>query len=162
MFDLDKILNNIIYSKTVSCVVGNPILVSVIIVSIILIIILFMFKKPEYEDDDDEDDSDETFWKKLVKVGIYMLIPVLTIIVVHYKNLEKEMESKYENQATDRIISETLQTVNAAAEITPADNIKVPPPSMVPGEGFSGGDTDPYQDIIVPALVAKKTLKTEL
>ena len=138
MFDLDKILNDIIYSKTVSSIVGNPVYVSIIIVTIILIIILFMFKESDDSDSEDEDDDKDKrssdFWKKMVKVGVYMLIPVLSIIVIHYKNLEKEMENRYENKATERIVSDTLQpAVTASSEIVS----QLPPPSLG-NEGFSG------------------------
>jgi hypothetical protein len=109
MFDLDKIFSDIVYSKTVSDIFGNPVLVSIIIVAIILLIILFMFKKPE--SDDEEEEEDDNFWRKMVKAGIYMLVPVISIIIIHYKNLEKEMESKYENKTTERIINDTLQPI---------------------------------------------------
>ena len=109
MFSLDSFFNDIIYSKTISGIVCNPIYVSVLIVLIVLIIIFFMFN----EDDDDDEDN---FWKKMIKTGFYILIPTLIVIVLHYKNIEKEMEHNYENKSTENIVNQSLVTGNPYVE----------------------------------------------
>ena len=97
MFDLDQLVNSIIYSQTSSQIIGNPIYVSIIIVTFLLIMIIFMFK---------EHDPDE-FWPRMINTSIYSMIFVLSIIIIHYKNLEKEFETRHESGSLNNLIQST-------------------------------------------------------
>ena len=97
-FSLNEFLNDIVNSNRVNAVFNNPIYTAILIVVIVLIIIFFMFRSV----------VENSFWTLLFKTGFYILFPIMAVVFIHYKNLDREYESKYENKALTKAVEPTL------------------------------------------------------
>ena len=100
--NLDSIYNNIANSISFNSIFNDPIRTSLIIILIILIFIYFMFRT-EYNDD-----SDYSFNTLLFRTGFYLTLPIMTIMFIHYKNIEREYDHKYDNKALTSVINSTV------------------------------------------------------
>lgn len=103
-FDLDKCINDVANSTSFTSVFNNPIYTSLIIVFIVMIIIYFMFYDNLVENE---------FWTLIFRTAFYITIPVVIIVFLHYRNIEREFECRVNNTK----ISEVVQ---AAINKTPA------------------------------------------
>lgn len=96
--NIDSALHDIANSTALNSIFNNPIYTAIIIVLIMLLIIFIMFRS-EFDEN-----SDYSFWVLLFRSGIYLLLPIITIIFIHYKNIEREFEQKYDNKALSKTI----------------------------------------------------------
>jgi hypothetical protein len=55
-----------------------------------------------------DEDSEYSFWALLFRSGIYILLTTITVLFLHYKNLEREFEQKYDNKTLTKTIDATI------------------------------------------------------
>lgn len=98
----ETFLNDIANSTTFKDIFSNPIYTAIVITLIILLVIFIMFRT-EFSDD-----SNYSFWTLLIRSGFYILLPVMTIVFMHYKNIEGDFERKYDNKTLTNTVGGSI------------------------------------------------------
>lgn len=117
-FDIDKFFRAIYDSTSVRGFFNNPIYVGIVIVLVMMVIVIFMFA--DYREDNDD------FWANLLRTGIYMLLPILALLFLHYKNTEREFEDKYTSKSEAAVVGATTKgqgEMSITEELFGLDNV---------------------------------------
>jgi uncharacterized integral membrane protein len=105
-FGIDTFINSIVSAPTVREIFSNPIWSALIIVSVILLIIFAVFRSTF----DEDNPYDYTFWRLLLRAGIYISLTIFGFLFLHYKNVNAEFEVKQDINAQTRAVSATITT----------------------------------------------------
>ncbi len=119
-WSIEKMIMDVSNSTSLNGIFNNPIYTAVLIVFIIAVIIVFMFR-PSI-------DPDEPFWNLLFRYSIYSFLPIISIVFIHYKNLERDFEKKYGNQQLESVVE---QSIGREIKVGTSEAIK-PSPAHVP------------------------------
>lgn len=109
--NLDNIYNNIANSISLNSVFNDPIRTSLIIILIIIIFVYFMFHSEHNED------SEYSFNTLLFRTGFYLTLPIMTIMFIHYKNIEREYDHKYDNKALSSVIDNAVSVTGKGEKL---------------------------------------------
>lgn len=110
--NLNNILHDIADSTSLKSFFNNPIYVSIVIVLIVILMFYFILL--------DEDDN----YLNLIKIGIYLFVPVSLLTFIHYKNIEREYELKYENKALSNAVQSVIESPKKLNELISGDMSK--------------------------------------
>mgnify|MGYP003387378031 CR=1 FL=1 len=119
-FSVDSFLDDIANNTSLSSAVGNPIYVGLMIVLIMLLIIFVMFKS-------DYDDSESSFWKTLFRTGFYMAPLVMAALFIHYRNVERAFEQKYEDKTTTGTVTAAVSKSEVSGAFEPSTTFSILP-----------------------------------
>jgi purine-cytosine permease-like protein len=100
-FSLEKFFNDFANSST-SRIINNPVYTAVLIVVIVILIVYVMFRTEINEDE-------YSFWNLLIRTGVYLTIPLMGIMFVHYNNVKREFEKKYENKGYAEVVGAAIK-----------------------------------------------------
>jgi len=150
---LTNFVDDISRSTSLNGIFNNPIYTAILIVLVMMLIIYFMFRT-------EVDESDQSFWNLLFRSGIYISLPVMGITFLHYKNLERDYESRITNKALNSAVESTLgQSIQGytigSAEISSDSNIskggtinlKRPEEEEITSGAFSNNPTLPQETL---------------
>lgn len=101
-FSLTSFANDIANSTSLASIFNNPIYTALIIVAIVLLIIFVMFRG-------EVEDSEYSFWTLLFRSGFYLILPIMGVVFIHYKNTEREFEQKYENKVLTKTVENAVE-----------------------------------------------------
>ena len=79
----------------------DPIKISLILAVVIIVIIYFVFK--------DAIDEDHNFFNLMFRAGLFTIIPVVSLIFLHNKNLEGMYKSKYSDKGAEDIAARSRE-----------------------------------------------------
>ena len=141
MFEFGKFFSNLTGTgaktspKKSPGIFADPIKVSLILAVVIILIIYFIFK--------DAVDEDENFFSIMFKASLFTIIPIVSIVFIHNKNLENLYEDKYSDKGAKEIASRSVKP-----DPEDVDVADVPP--ATPKTGTSGakgaGEDDAGKD----------------
>jgi hypothetical protein len=124
MWEFEKLISDIVNSKTVQTVFGNPIYSAIIIVSMVLLIIYITTRNEVVLDED----SEYSIMGLMFTTGIYCVITVLSLVYLQHRSITKEFERRYSKRALNDTVAATLGGTVAA----PVD-IYDPVPALLEG-----------------------------
>jgi|GEM_PF-6501670 len=101
-FSFDTFLHDLSNNTSLNSFLNNPIYVAIVIILIMLLMVYVMFRTEM------DPESEYGFWTLIFRSGLYMLLPIMTIIFLHYKNIEREYEQKYDNKALTKTINASI------------------------------------------------------
>ena len=131
-FNLETFINDILNSTGVNSIVNNPIWVGIIITVIILIIIYFQFA--------DSMDEEQSFWPVWIQTGVWILITTLSILFLHFKNVDNEYTKKGGDKQAQLVVQATTENIPdlniTGGAINPSDS------TFISG-AFKSGSTAP-------------------
>jgi hypothetical protein len=97
----------------------------------------------------DHDSEENSFWHLLFRSAVYMILPIFGILFLHYKNLERDFESKYSEKQTEDLVTRTLgQDVTLKPVLTRGANeqkIPLSVPALAPVQSVSVPVQQPVQ-----------------
>ena len=161
-FALDSFINDIANSTSLNSIFNNPIYTAILIVAIVLLIIFVMFRT-------EVDESDYSFWTLLFRSGFYLILPIMMIVFVHYKNVERDYDSRYESKTLNDVVlagmgkkdpnqvtgkGEVVVEITKPSKNNSKENIKVNSKDVEGNDKDDNGESG--------AFINKPTLQTEL
>lgn len=113
-FEIEKLINDILNSKTLNTVFNNPIYFAVITVAIVLLIIYLTLRNDVVL----TDDSNTSMMALMITAGIYCILAVLGLVYLQHRAMGGDFEQKYTNRAHDEVIQ---SVVDGQGELTTLD-----------------------------------------
>ena len=104
MWEFEKLISDIMNSKTVQTVFGNPIYTAIIIVSMVLLIIYLTMHNEVVLDED----SEYSMMGLMFTAGIYCVMTVLALVYLQHRSISKEFENRYLKRSQYDAVSATL------------------------------------------------------
>jgi hypothetical protein len=96
-------LNEFVSYSSINDTINNPVYTSIVIIIMILIIVYWFFYTPYAENVDTEEYP--SFWKTLLRSGVYISATVLGVTMYHYKIIADDFRSKQENKSLNNVVS---------------------------------------------------------
>lgn len=113
-FEIEKLINDIINSKSLNAVFNNPIYFAFIVVSVVLLLIYLTVRN----DVTLTEDSNTSMMALMVTSGIYCILAVLGLVYLQHRAISGDFEQKYTNRANDEVIA---AVVDGQGEVTTLD-----------------------------------------
>lgn len=101
-FSLDKLWQDIANSTSLNSVFNNPIYTSFLIVFVVIFIIYIIFRTEINEEE-------YSFWTLMFRSCVYLLLPVMTILFIHYKNIERDFDNRIEKKKLTEAVMGSLE-----------------------------------------------------
>ncbi len=124
MWEFEKLISDIVNSKTTQTVFGNPIYSAIIIVSMVLLIIYFTTRNEITL----QDESEYSMAGLMFTTGIYCIITVLTLVYLQDKSIRSEYDRRYDQRALNNVVAGTL-----GGTVAPPVDIYNPVPALLEG-----------------------------
>lgn len=124
MWEFEKLISDIVNSKTVQTIFGNPIYSAIIIVSMVLLIIYLTARNEVVL----HEDSEYSMMGLMFTTGIYCLITVLTLVYLQDKSIRNEFDRRYTKRGDNDVVAATL-----GGTVAPPVDIYNPVPALLEG-----------------------------
>lgn len=124
MWEFEKLISDIVNSKTTQTVFGNPIYSAIIIVSMVLLIIYFTTRNEVTL----QEESEYSMAGLMFTTGIYCIITVLTLVYLQDKAIRSEYDRRYDQRALNNVVAGTL-----GGTVAPPVDIYNPTPALLDG-----------------------------
>lgn len=99
-FELEKLITDIINSKTLNNIFNNPIYSAIITVSVVLLLIYLTMRN----DVTLVEDSNTSMMALILTAGIYCVLAVLGLVYLQHRAMSKDFEQKHSNRANDALV----------------------------------------------------------
>lgn len=113
-FEIEKLINDIINSKSLNAVFNNPIYSAIITVAVVLLLIYLTMRN----DVTLTEDSNTSMMALMLTSGIYCILAVLGLVYLQHRAMSRDFEQKYTNRANDEVIA---AVVEGQGEVTTLD-----------------------------------------
>lgn len=113
-FEIEKLINDILNSKSLNAIFNNPIYFAIITVSVVLLLIYLTMRN----DVTLTEDSNTSMMALMVTSGIYCILAVLGLVYLQHRAMSRDFEQKYTNRAHDEVIQ---SVVEGQGEVTTLD-----------------------------------------
>jgi hypothetical protein len=113
-FEIEKLINDIINSKTLNAVFNNPIYSAIITVAVVLLLIYLTMRNEV----DIKEDSNTSMMALMLTSGIYCILAVLGLVYLQHRAMTRDFEQKYSYRAADEVVAAVTE---GQGEVTTLD-----------------------------------------